>query len=347
MQTEPQTLPKVSVIVACRDEAKYIGECLEGLVKGQDYPGETEFIVADGRSRDATRSEIEKWCARDARVRLIDNPESIVPTGLNRAIAAATGEVVVRADAHTDYASDYVSECVRTLVKTGASCVGGPTRTRSRGYIQSAACVATHSVIALGGAKSKRLAYEGPADSVTYGCWRRKTLLDVGMYDERLVRNQDDELSLRITRAGGQIWQNPRIRSWVYPRDTLPRLFRQYWQYGYWKVPVILKHGGVPASPRHLVPGAFVAMVVLLAAGAPFSSAMRIAFSAVAIAYIACLLIAGTASAVAQRAPRVIPVLPAVIATMHFSYGSGFLAGIFDFLVRRSNGRPSATRISR
>jgi succinoglycan biosynthesis protein ExoA len=194
---------------------------------------------------------------------VIDNPGRIVSTGLNSAIKAARGEIVVRMDAHTEYAPDYVQQCVAVLQETGADNVGGPARTRAETYLEKAVAAAYHSRFAVGGARFHDVNYEGWVDTVTYGCWRREAFDRFGYFDEELVRNQDDEHNLRIIRDGGKIWQSPKIRSWYRPRGSLSALFKQYMQYGYWKVRVIQKHK-LPASWRHLVPGAFVLALLVL-----------------------------------------------------------------------------------
>jgi len=189
----------------------------------------------------------------------------------------------------------------------------------------------------VGGARWHQPTYEGPVDTVHLGCWRREVLEQIGYFDETLVRNQDDELNLRLTRAGGTIWQSPDIVSWYHPRSSLGALFRQYFQYGFWKVAVIGKHR-LPASWRHLVPGAFVlANFVVLAAAllgmifgrGPFSwfteagVGMDIAY-AVAVLAAACI--------VAKKEGWVLfPVLPLVFSSYHVAYGLGFLFGIFHF----------------
>jgi hypothetical protein len=178
---------------------------------------------------------------------------------------------------------------------------------------------------------------------VTYGCWRKETLLGIGLFDETLVRNQDDELNLRLIRAGGTIWQSPRIRSWYRPRNSLSALFRQYFQYGFWKVAVIRKHR-LPASWRHLAPGAFVLTNLTLPLAAPlawglgatsFARWLGWGWVVQAAAYTVLLLSASAATA-AKRGWDLLPVLPAVFAVYHVSYGLGFLAGLAHFLPPRS-----------
>ena len=196
-------------------------------------------------------------------IRVIDNPSRIVSTGLNAAIRMARGDIIIRLDAHTEYASDYLCACVKALERTGADNVGGPARTRANTVMQSAVAAAYHSPFAVGGAHFHDVNYQGYVDTVTYGCWPRSTFEKFGLFDEELVRNQDDEHNLRITRGGGKVYQSPKIRSWYRPRGSLIALFKQYMQYGYWKVRVIQKHK-LPASIRHLVPGAFVLALMLL-----------------------------------------------------------------------------------
>ena len=157
-------------------------------------------------------------------------------------------------DVHTKYAPDYVRQCVATLEETGADNVGGPWVAEGQGLIGQAIAAAFQSPFSVGGALGHNPCYEGELDTVYLGCWRRGVFDRIGFFDEQLVRSEDDELNLRLTRACGKIWQSPRIKSWYTPRDSLKYLFRQCVQDGYWKVRVIQKHT-LPASIRHLVPG--------------------------------------------------------------------------------------------
>src|SRR5205085_2012269 len=188
-----------------------------------------------------------------------------------------------------------------------------------------------HSAVAVGQARSHQPDYEGYVDTVIYGCWKKDVFDRVGYFDEELVRNQDDEFNLRLTRAGGKIYQSPRIRSWYHVRGSLKTLFRQYMQYGYWKALVIRKHHA-PASLRHLVPGTFVGCLCLLTAlGLFWHVALGAALGMAALYSVAALLasvaIAGSTEWV------LIPVLPVVIWCFHFGYGFGFILGVLDFLL--------------
>ena len=226
----------VSIIVPCRNERDSIEACVTSILNQLAPAGGFEVIVADGMSNDGTRDILKKISCRDPRVRVIENAERIVSTGLNRAIQHARGTVIIRMDAHTEYAPDYVRQCLDVLEQTGADCVGGPWVARGEGVAARAIAAAFQSPFAVGGAKGHDPNYEGIVDTVYLGCWRRKTFDRIGFFDVELVRNQDDELNLRLTRAGGKIWQSPKIMSWYTPRSSFKNLFMQYSQYGYWKV---------------------------------------------------------------------------------------------------------------
>jgi glycosyltransferase involved in cell wall biosynthesis len=338
--------PLVSVVIPCRNERGFIGSCLDSLL-ASDYPPERlEILVADGMSDDGTREILKAYCARYPQIRLIENPKKIVPTGLNQAIQAARGEVIVRMDAHSEYARDYIGQCVAVLEETGAANVVGAAQTKTSGDLQEAIALAFHSPFSGGGASWRDVHYEGETDTVTYGCWRKQTLLDAGLFDEELVRNQDDELNLRLVRRGGRIWQSARIRSWYSPRPSLKALFKQYSQYGYWKVRVIQKHK-LPASPRHLVPGLWVGSTLALAVLSFFSPIAFWLLILETALYLAANFAATAVTCWRADKLKFLPLLPVVFATYHFSYGYGFLRGMMDFVLLRRNSRASFNSLSR
>lgn len=336
----------VSIIVPCRNEEPFIDAFLQSLARQEKFDEIEEVLIADGMSNDGTREKIETWIVHNPKIRLIDNPEGIVSTGLNRAIRAARGDIVIRMDVHTEYDSDYLWQCLQVLNETGADNVGGPWVAAGKNYMQKAIATAFQSPFSSGGARGHRVGYEGPVDTVYLGCWWRKTLENIGLFDEELVRNQDDELNLRLSKAGSLIWQSPRIHSRYYPRPSIRALFRQYVQYGYWKVLVIQKHR-LPASLRHLVPGCFVASLLALLIFSPFSTLSAIFFLALFSFYWATNCIASAATCLETSKLRFLPVMPLIFASFHFGYGWGSLSGFVDFLLLHRRGRRSFLQITR
>lgn len=338
----------VSVIVPCRNERRYIeGFCANVLRQQLPAGWRLQLVVADGESDDGTRQLLEQLAARDPRIVWIANPSRIVSPGLNAALKVAIGEIIVRMDVHTDYADDYVAQCLAVHAETDVDNVGGPWRAvpdAGAGPMQHAVAAAFQSRWVAGGALSRQLDYEGLADTVYLGSWPRATFERFGGFDEQLVRNQDDEHNLRIIKGGGRVWQSARIRSTYRPRAALVKVFRQYLQYGYWKPFVMKKHGQV-ASIRHLIPGAFVAAVAVLLLPALFGVAwpllalLALYGAAVAVMTVAVVRQQEVPFGVAWR-------IPAVVMAYHVGYGAGSIAGWWDVLrgVRGRSGFTSLTR---
>jgi succinoglycan biosynthesis protein ExoA len=323
--------PTVSIIIPCRNEQGYIQVCLKSALD-QDLPDAGfEILVADGMSTDGTREYLQQIAKEHPQIRVLDNPGRIVSTGLNAAIRAARGEIIIRMDAHTIYAPDYVRQCLAVMKETGADNVGGPMQTVARTFMERAIRAVFHSALAVGGARSHQASYEGYVDTVIYGCWQKSVFDRIGYFDEELVRNQDDEFNLRLTRSGGKIFQSPRVRSWYHVRGSLTTLFRQYMQYGYWKTLVIRKHR-LPASFRHLVPGAFVGGLCFLMALGLFWSPALWAAAGLTLLYASAALMVSLITA-ARSQWVLLPVLPIIVGCYHFGYGYGFIRGLLDLVL--------------
>jgi GT2 family glycosyltransferase len=325
----------VSVVVPCRNEIRHIRAFLDSVFRQELDQIDMEVLVADGMSDDGTRLVLGEFERKYAALRVLDNPEQIVSTALNRAIREAKGEIIICMIVHTLYAPDYVRSCVNVLQETNADNVGGPALTRADGYIAQAIAHAFQTRFARGGTKIRDPRYEGLVDTVPYGCWRKSTLERIGTFDEKLVRAEDYEWNVRLVSSGGKVWQSPKIISWYSPRASLSGLFWQNFQYGFWKIAVTRKHRMI-TSWRNLVPGSclFVGFVLLLcAAGASTGGSVwrQNAFLAAWLVLVGLYFAASFASAfsVARRKGwKYLPFLPIVFATYHLAYGLGSLLGL-------------------
>lgn len=331
-QSEQRSCPqRVSIITPCRNEAGYI-EQFVAMALGQIRDGfDLELIIAEGDSDDGTRAILSNLRQDFPQLKVVDNPKRIVSTGLNLAIELARGEAIVRMDVHTRYEADYVSECVKALTITGAGCVGGPWRAEGLSTKQSAIADAFQSPIGSGGASSRRLNYDGPCDTVYLGCWWKEDLVRIGGFDETLVRNQDDELCLRLALAGHSIWQSSSIRSCYMPRSSAKAAYRQFFQYGYWKVAVAKKHG-THAALRHVVPFLFVSTLAILWLAALFNAYVAVAATVCTLAYIFAITLGAWSAASSKRVHHVALTATALMA-MHFGYGVGYGLGLWDFRI--------------
>ena len=333
----------LSVIAPCRNEAAFIDAFCDSVLRQQLPDGwDMEVLIADGLSDDGTRERLLERCAHDARIVLVENPGRIVSTGLNACIARAQGAVIARLDIHTVFTPDYLARCIHTLERSGADNVGGPWVAQGTGPMGEAIAAAFQCRWVVGGARSRDQGYEGAVDTVYLGCWRREAFARFGLFDEALVRNQDDEHNLRLRLGGGRIWQSGTIRSVYHPRGSLRHLFAQQQQYGYWRPFVVRKHGQ-PGSLRQLVPALFVAALALCALLLPWTPWPAAALLALYGAYLA---VASVAAARAAGSWSLLPRLPTVIAAFQLGYGWGTWQGLWDVLRKRQPAQRFA-RITR
>ena len=312
-------LPFVSVVMAVRNEAGHLERTLDAVL-GQDYPGPLEVVVADGGSTDGTPAILERRAATEPRLRVVDNPDLEVAPGLNRAIEASGGEVVVRCDGHAEPAPDYVRIAVELLDQTGAANVGGRQMARGTTLVQRAVAIAMTSPFGIGNARFRYSSTAGPVDTVYLGVFRRTVLEQVGGFDRRLRRNQDYELNYRLRRSGEIVWFDPRLEVTYRPRSSLRSLWRQYLDYGRWKRVMLMRNPGSIAARQAAPPLLVIGLVVsaaAAAAGVPFWWVVPVSYAA--------FLVAGTITESIRRRDRAAGLLPFVMATMHLAWGTGFL----------------------
>ena len=320
---------RISVIVPMLNEAEHVEQLVSDL-SAQDFSGEVEVIVADGGSTDDSVPLLLAAAeASRLTVRIIANPSSWVSHGLNKCIGEAAGDLIVRADCHSRYPTEYLRRCAEVSMDTRAHNVGGIVVASGRTSMQRAVACAVDS--AFGGIGwTRHGSAEGPVevDTVTYGAFRPDAFHLAGLFDESLRRNQDDEFNLRLRRSGARIVLDPSIKLFYTPRGSLRAVFRQYFEYGRWKVPVMRKHRRV-LGVRSLAPVALVGSFLVLAGTAIL---WRPAVWVIAIEVVAyAVLTLGFGLATLRRHQEPIGLLPGVVATFfafHMGYGLGVLRGL-------------------
>lgn len=315
---DPTSWPGVSVVIPVLNEERHLSEAV-ARVLGQEYPGELEVILAVGPSKDATRSVADRLVAADARVRVVDNPSGRTPDALNAGIAHSSHPVVVRVDGHAELSAGYIRTAVRELIAVGADNVGGVMDAQGRTTFEKAVAAAMRSKIGVGNARFHVGGGAGPADTVYLGVFRRATLEASGGYDPHFARAQDWELNHRIREAGGLVWFTPALSVTYRPRGTFRALAEQYLNYGRWRRVVAARHEGT-INLRYLAPPA---MVVGTGAATVCGFMWRPAWL-VPAGYAAGVTL-GALDAGKGESLQVKGLLPAVLATMHWSWGLGFL----------------------
>ncbi|HSU74316.1 MAG TPA: glycosyltransferase family 2 protein [Terrabacter sp.] len=318
--------PPVSVIMPLLNEERHLEDAVAAVV-AQDYPGEIQVVLAVGPGHDDTLGVARRLAERDSRITVVENPTGRTPEALNLAVDAAKHDIIVRVDGHGFLSTGYIEHAVRVLHETNAANVGGVMRAEGVTDFEKAVATAMTSPLGVGGARFHTGGEPGPADTVYLGVFRREWLTAAGGYDPRFTRAQDWELNYRIRQAGGVVWFDPALTVEYRPRPTLRALSRQYRDYGRWRRVVAARHKG-SINARYLAPPTALAAV---AAGLVGGLLWRPLW-AVPAAYAAGVGVGGVAISRGQGA-RVAVRVPAVLATMHMSWGWGFLTSRPDQLV--------------
>ncbi|HWC74049.1 MAG TPA: glycosyltransferase family 2 protein [Gemmatimonadales bacterium] len=342
--------PRVTVIVPCRNEARYIGPCLDSIL-ATAYPlDRLEILVVDGQSTDNTREIVREYAEKHAVIRLLDNPLAIVPTALNIGVQAASGEIIARMDAHVVYPPEYLPRLVLGLQEHHADNVGAcmVTLPADGTATAQAIAIALSHPFGVGNAHFRigaRTARE--VDTVPFGCYPRDVFKRVGMFDEEMIRNQDDEFNNRIIRKGGRVMLIPDVVCYYYARGSFAKVARMFYQYGAFK-PLAARKSGRIMTLRQLIPAMFVTGLGVSLLGALVSSRAAVTAAAIASAY--ALSVLGCALLVAKKHGfRCAVAIAGVFPVLHTSYGVGFLRGLCDGLLgRRGRWRdPAVLRLSR
>jgi succinoglycan biosynthesis protein ExoA len=321
--------PPVSVVMPVLNEERHLEEAV-GRVLDQDYPGELEVVLAIGPSKDRTQEIAEKLADRDPRIAIVPNPTGKTPAALNVGIAHAKHDILVRVDGHGALTDGYITRAVEVLDESGADNVGGVMAAEGRTPTEMAVACAYRSRLGLGASTFHQGGKAGPADTVYLGVFRRSALERVGGFDETMHRAQDWELNYRIRKTGGLIWFSPDLSVTYRPRSSLPSVAKQFFHTGQWRREVIRRHPET-ANKRYLAPpvaviGLAVGTVLGIIGLITGNSWLDLGFLA-PLGY-ALLLLAGSAFEGRYLPWKALAWMPLVCATMHVSWGLGFLIGL-------------------
>jgi len=341
---------KVSIIIPSRNEAAYISGCLDSIL-ANDYPRELlEILVVDGMSDDGTRAVIQAYRDRFQFIKLVDNPKRIAPCAFNLGIREAAGDLIMIMGAHNTYVTDYISSCVRASDESGADNVGGIIRAvpRAPGLLSDALVLAVSHPFGVGNACFRYGTLEKRwVDTVFGGCYRREVFERIGLFNERLVFNQDLEFNRRLCAHGGRILLDPSILSEYHARSDLGSFCTHNFRNGSWVVLALLFSEGIPVSWRHLVPFAFVASLFCAGALSLLSPGFYWILLGISASYLATNLLVSAFVARREHDYKYFLLMPLAFACLHVSYGLGSLAAVIKTIFTPDLFRQSCRQLFR
>lgn len=337
-------LSEVDIVVPCLNEEKYIGKCIQSVLDQEAAGVHISLFIVDGMSDDNTRSIVKDFEQEyPGKVILVDNPERVTPVALNKGIERGKSEVLIILGAHAEVYPNFVAENIKLLEEhEDCGCVGGILHQIDEDAESGIISKAMSSKFGVGNVTFRTGGKEGYVDTVAFGAYRRSVLNEIGFFDTDLVRNQDDELNFRLTKAGYKIWFSPAVQSKYFVRASTAKLKKQYYQYGYWKVYVNQKHKAI-TTVRQLIPLFFV---LFLMSG--FFAFLSTAFSLAWLAVFGLYLLMGFTFAMKagngiQEAFRILK----VFIILHLSYGWGYLEGVWHFAILKKTPKAKHSKLSR
>jgi glycosyltransferase involved in cell wall biosynthesis len=331
-------MPSVSIIIPCYNEQATIRKLLKAI-HAQTYPrADLEVVIADGMSTDRTRKEIAAFAGShpDLHVAVVDNPARIIPAALNRALAEAQSEIIVRLDGHCTPYPDYVERCVADLKAGLGDNVGGiwEIRPGAKTWVAESIAAASAHPLGVGDALYRHAEKAAEVETVPFGAFKRELLALVGFFNEDLLTNEDYEFNARIRSSGGRIWLDPAIRSIYFARPTLGALARQYARYGFWKWRMLRRYPGT-LRWRQGLPPLFVLSLAGLGILGVFLPVFRVLLAAEVGLYLLALAAVGVQVSLRRKKAFLLPGLPLAIATMHTAWGAGFLWSMIRGVITR------------
>lgn len=327
--------PLVSIIVPCRNEADFIGRCLDSLL-AQSYPEDKiEILVIDGASTDGTREIVKSYTQRSSRVKLFDNPRRFTPISMNIGIQNSRGDLITKSDGHTIYPPDYLSKCVRYLEEYKADAVGGITVNVPANNSLAAKAIVEVLGSPLGGGGAFRRSGGKPqlADTAFGICYRKEVFDKIGLFNEKLISSQDLDLNLRLTQTGGKILLAPDIALTYYPKQkTLISFWRRNFFGGIWVI-LPMKYDSPIFKPRHLVPLVFISTLLLSAFGSLLFTPLIWAAIGILALYLAVVFYFSLKIVLRERMIQLLPFLILAFAVRHFGHGLGSIVGVIKLFI--------------
>jgi len=344
------------VVIPCRNEEEFISKCLDSIVKCDFPKDELLVFVCDGMSDDNPVAIINDYATRYSWINLLCNEKRTTPFALNLGIKSSNSKYVTILGAHAEVGVDYFSKCVEDFSKNHhIGCTGGLLENVYDDEVSAAIGFAQSHPFGVGNAHFRTGTKAGYVDTVAFGTYRRQVFLEIGYFDEELVRNQDDEFNFRLLKSGFKIWLNTTAHAKYFVRGSINKLWRQYFQYGYWKVFVNRKHRTV-TTLRQLIPSIFVLNTILfIVLSIAQSSLALICFYALGIYLLLSFLLGiiftyklskGNFKEIKRNffAPYLVM---ASFFTLHFSYGIGYLKGLWQFLILRKTPSKKSESLTR
>lgn len=332
-------LPKITVIVPCRNEAEFIQRCLDSIIRNEYPHDRMEISVVDGVSEDGTWQIIEKYSAKYAFIQGLRNPQMITPVALNVGIKNSTGQIIFRVDAHAMLSPDYLRLCVEALISSAADNVGGTMETlpSTSGIVAKAIAMSISHPFGVGNSPF-RVSRNTAAltDTVFGGCYRRQVFDRIGLFNEKLPRGQDMEFNRRLCNAGGRILLDPHIKNAYYPSPDLKTFWRHNLHDGEWAILPFAYSRVVPIRLRHVIPLIFIAALFGLAVSGMCSLPMRDLLYGLVASYMALSLLSAFQIAMRERDPLLVFLMPLVFGIRHVAYGLGSALGIVRLLGKRT-----------
>jgi len=340
MNTSESENPTISIVIPCRNEKGYIGACLDSILN-QGYPHDKlDVIVVDGMSDDGTRDVVLEYSRKYNFIRLTDNKRRVTPVALNIGVENARGRYVLILGSHSELGRGVLEIVAQKYQESDADCIGGLIKTlpEDESVVANAVALALAHPFGVGRSYFRiGMSKERYVDTVPFGCYKKEVFQKIGMFDEDLVRNQDDEFNLRLLNYGGKILLVPEIISKYYARGSLKKLWRMFYQYGYFK-PLVAWKVGTKRIWRQMIPAVFVSGLFALTLYTIDRPAEWVYLAAYAGVYSLTNVLVSVRIA-ANKSWKLLPVLPVVFSVLHLSYGIGYLRGVLDFLIAKKHAR--------